>query len=151
MVDSSTTTTLLERLDERASQMGVQLSNDPKPSEHQNPGDDRESKTGLEIEQPPRLTEVGPFSHPDDFSHAIQDVAEFAWSLSGINESLAQQSEGNSRSKLQPPKDRPVSKPRRPKRQRQAPANSPFHLFDMAAALLNSVEENQDKSSLQNN
>lgn len=51
MVDSSTTTSLLERLDERASQTGVQHLNKSEPSDHRDLDNDRRSKMRREIGQ----------------------------------------------------------------------------------------------------
>lgn len=151
MVDSSTTTLLLERLDERASQMSAHLSENSKPSGYQVPDDIGRSKSGLEMEQSLRVTEVGPHSHPDDFEDlddvlgAVTHGAVLSRSMTSFSRSVAQEDQGEGMDKSQPPKDSPISKPKRSKRSRQAPPNSPFHLFDMAAALLNNVEENLNK------
>ncbi|KAL8940671.1 MAG: hypothetical protein Q9216_002693 [Gyalolechia sp. 2 TL-2023] len=150
MVDSSDTASLLERLDERASQKGIQYLN---KSEHWDHDGDHMSRMRRDTEQPLQFTEPGTGvsrtrspENKADFSDTIRDVATFDWSLTGTDEPLAQDGQGKSTRRMQPPENFPVRKTRATRTQQDqstsTPPHSPFHLFDMSAALLNNVEKN---------
>ena len=60
----------------------------------------------------PNLSQPTYFTQPENFMQSIRDVAVFAWSLTGINGSLAQYSRGTPFGEAQPPGGMPVWDPK---------------------------------------